>query len=315
MKTALAGINEHHGYQTFYNVDLELFAVIALHSKKSLPAIGGCRCLKHASHEHAIQEALRLSQGMSDKAKAHNLPHGGGKMVVILPKEFNRRAVMLQIGKWVEQLNGAYITASDSGTNSTDMDLIAEATEFVACPKRWTDYNPSYYTALGVYNAIKAALGNLNECSILVQGVGEVGMHLLAMLNQNNVNLAISDINLEKAKAASKNFKAKIVDPKSCLFSECDLLIPCALGGILNPLSLPKIKAKYIIGAANNQFSEPVKDAQLAKALGIKVIPDYIANAGGLIHVAGLYSNKTKAETEQKIINIGHKVKAIMDTL
>lgn len=305
MNTVMA----NNSYQTFVNDNLQLFAVIALDSTATLPAIGGCRCLEYPSHAAAIAEAIRLSQAMTLKARAHGLEHGGGKMVVALPKVYDRTAVMQQIGLWVESLAGAYITASDSGTNSADMDIIATTTKHVAAPSRWRQYNPSYYTALGVFSAITSTVDNLDQSKIIIQGIGEVGWHLLEMLSQTGAKVAVCEIDHQKLARASANFNLQILDPKSALFEPCDLLVPCALGGILNPITIPKIKAKMIVGAANNIFADPKQDALLAQRLGLQVVPDYIANGGGLIHVAGLYANKSEPEIIQHVQAIGSLAK------
>ena len=295
--------------KSFHNEELGLSAFIVIDSVNSLPAIGGCRCLRYKNPEQALTEAINLSQAMTQKSAAHELKHGGAKMVVALPEKFDRNKVMQQIGLWVESMQGAYITANDSGTTLEDMELIAKTTKYVACKTRWQSYNPAYYTALGVYSSITETIGDLDGLKITLQGVGAVGMHLMAMLSQHKVNITISDIDNQKAKTTCEIFNAKITDIDKCLFQDCDLLIPCALGGILNAYSLPKIKAKYIIGAANNQFQNPNEDKLLAKSLGIVVAPDYIANGGGLVHVAGLYAGNSDQEIMQAVKKIGQRTK------
>lgn len=297
------------GKKSFYNAELDLSAYIVLDSVNRLPAIGGCRCLYYPKPELALLDAIKLSKAMSKKSAAHHLEHGGAKMVVALPKQFDRNLVMQQIGLWVNTMQGAYITANDSGTSIEDMETIAKYTKFVACKSKWPDYNPAYYTALGVYSSIKSVVGTIDDLSITIQGVGSVGMYLLDMLSKHKARLAISDIDQQKAAIANNIFSAEIISSDVCVYNECDVLVPCALGGILNAYSLPKIKARYIIGAANNQFNDPVQDAELAKNLGIIAVPDYIANGGGLVHVAGLYSNLTPEQIEHAVIKIGQRAK------
>lgn len=298
--------------ETFFSRELELYAVIAVDSTNALPAIGGCRCLHYSNRADVQTEALRLSKAMTEKAKAHNLQHGGAKMVVSLPNSFDRTLVMQQIGKWVDSLEGAYITASDSGTNSNDMDLIYKTTQHVACPQKWQSYNPSYYTALGVYHALTASIGALDNKAFTIQGLGEVGMHLLAMLSEHDTKIFVSDTDVKKTKMAAERYDVELLSPNNCISNPCDVFVPCALGAILNPISLPKLGAKLVVGAANNQFLDPIADKALAAQLGITVVPDIIANGGGLIHVAGLYSNKTDAQIRADVAKIHERVRTYL---
>lgn len=300
-------------YKTFFDNELNLFAVVSFNSNiEKIPAIGGCRCLKYASNELAIADAIRLSQAMSLKAKTHQLPYGGAKMVVSLPDKYDRKKIMHQIGIWVESLNGSYIVASDSGTNSSDMDMIYEKTQHVACPARWPNYNPSYFTALGVYTAIQTVIPNIHKKKILVQGAGAVGMELISMLKKSGAIIYLHEIDKLKKIKAKTLYDINLVDD---IYQECDLFAPCALGGILNQESLKKLKCEFVVGAANNQFSNELEDNILARDLGINVIPDVIANGGGLIHVAGLHAKKTKNEIESSIENIRKLVQEFINVV
>ena len=312
MNTSFMGAKSHEIMQTFYNRELDLFAVIAIHTSASEPAIGGCRCLQYSNYDLAIQDALLLSSAMSKKAQFHQLNNGGAKMVVALPKKYNRMLIMQQIGAWVDQLQGSYIAASDSGSDSNDMNAIYTKTQYVACPDKWSDYNPSLYTALGVYSVISKILGNLAGKKIFIQGVGEVGMHLSSMLVENKACVTVTDTSAAKMAKAKQLFGVKTVAPDA-IGQECDVFVPCALGGILNPITLPKLRTKLVIGAANNQFLDPVADSKLAQSLGISVVPDYIANGGGLIHVSGLNNNYSKQQIIQAVNAIGQHALAQME--
>lgn len=312
--SSLINESDHDGLYNFYSRELKLFAVIAIHKKQALPAIGGCRCIEYPNYEAAIEDALLLSSAMSQKSEFHDLGHGGGKMVVALPKTYNKKLIMEQIGRWVELLGGEYITASDSGTTSSDMNIISKFTNHVASPNRWPQYCPSYYTALGVYSSIKACKQDLTGKIIMIQGAGEVGRYLIPLLLASGAKIKISDLNHENIEYVKAKYSVEVIAPEDALTTECDILAPCALGGVLNPLSMPKIKAKLIIGAANNQFSNTDLDAKLARKLGITIVPDYIANGGGLIHVAGLYAGKTKETIEREVMAIGFKAQQTIES-
>jgi glutamate dehydrogenase/leucine dehydrogenase len=303
---------DHDIVRTFYCRKLDLFAVIALHKQKSLPAIGGLRFINYQNYELAIRDALNLSQAMTAKSEAHNLGHGGGKMVAVVPKHFNRSEVMQQIGLWVDTLNGKYITASDSGTNSDDMSMISRTTQHVASPCRWPQYNPSYYTALGVYASMLACYSNLKDKTIAIQGVGEVGKYLIEILLDCGAKIIACDSNSLAIEKISCKYNIRRTE--NIYETECDIFSPCALGAILNPITLPKIKAKFIVGAANNQFANSVSDARLASELGLVYVPDYVANGGGLIHVAGLFANKTATEIERDVMAIQNRAKQFIGT-
>jgi leucine dehydrogenase len=288
-------------------------AIIAIHSTKRGPALGGCRFVHYANSEEAIIDALRLGQGMSYKAAMANLPLGGGKAVIIKPEEyFSREDYMQSFGDFVESLNGRYITALDSGTELSDMDIIANRTKYIASRSDIIG-DPSPHTVDGVIEGIKAACDvkfghqNFSHLSFAVQGLGHVGFGVAKYLSDHGAKLYLTDINQEKANFIAEDLNQTYVTPESIHQVECDVFVPCALGGIITPESIKELQCKIIAGAANNQLLTP-NLAHLLHEQGILYIPDYIINSGGLIFAAGKYFNHSNQEIESQIKDIYQRV-------
>jgi leucine dehydrogenase len=277
-----------------YDKATGLKAIVAVHDSRLGPALGGCRFLSYERDEDAVIDALRLARGMTYKAALAGLAHGGGKSVLIRPKtHFDRAALFRAFGKFVEDLRGHYITAEDSGTGLEDMEIIRSVTKNVTGvdPSSGGSGDPSPFTALGVRRGIEACvrqkLGreSLDGVHVAVQGVGHVGYHLCKELHAAGAKLSVADIDPLKAERAEREFGASIVPLDDIFDIECDVIAPCALGSALNDQTIPKLKAKVVAGAANNQLAEPRHGDDL-HARGILYAPDYAINAGGLVNVA-----------------------------
>lgn len=288
-------------------------AVIAIHNEARGPALGGARFYAYPNSWAAILDAMRLARGMTYKAAMANLPHGGGKAVLIQPTHIADRAALFRsFGGFINDLNGRYITAVDSGTCVADMDVIAETTHYVTCSEKQGG-DPSYFTALGVFEGIKAAIefvwGDrpLNDTHVLIQGVGNVGYHLATLLHQCEVKLTVSDVNHAAVSRCVEDFNAQSVDPALVYDIPCDVFAPCALGAILNDDTISRLKTPIVAGSANNQLASPRHAAQLQQQQ-ILYATDYVINAGGLIYAAAQYDNVPK----QEVIN---KVNVIKETL
>jgi leucine dehydrogenase len=271
-----------------------LKAIICIHDTTLGPALGGTRMWTYESEEAAIEDALRLGRGMTYKNAAAGLNLGGGKTVIIGdPRKDKNEAMFRAFGRFIQGLNGRYITAEDVGTSVEDMDLIHEETEFVTgiSPAFGSSGNPSPVTAYGVYKGMKAAANvafgsdSLEGKTIAVQGVGHVAYSLCEHLHNEGAKLIVTDINEESVKRAVEAFGAKAVDPNEIYGVECDIFAPCALGAIINDQTIPQLKAKVIAGSANNQLKEE-RHGDLIHELGIVYAPDYVINAGGVINVA-----------------------------
>jgi leucine dehydrogenase len=285
-----------------------LIAIIAVHSTTRGPAIGGARCLPYNSSEDALKDVLNLAQMMSYKAAACGLPHGGAKAVLIRPEIIkDREAYFKSFGQFVNSLNGRYVTAVDSGTTSTDMDIVATQTNFVTSVTSQGD--PSPLTALGVRRGIEAAvLSKMNKDSlegihVAIQGVGHVGYYLAKDLHERGAHLTITDINPVLIERCVKEFNAHSVAPDDIYKVEADIFSPCALGGTINAETIKKLQVKIVAGSANNQLAHP-EYGQILNDHGILYAPDFVINSGGLIHVAAIYDHGNEQHAHQQIMDL-----------
>lgn len=288
---------DHEGVVFCTDRVLGLRAIIAIHSTKLGPAVGGCRFMAYGSENEAIQDALRLAKAMTYKSAVSELHYGGGKTVIIKSDSCGDRTLLFKkFGYFVESLKGKYITAVDSGTTTVDMENIHSETRYVTgiTTKRSGLGNPSPITARGVVWGMKASMlelcGNasLHNKVIAIQGVGNVGYYLALFLKKEGAKLIVSDINNERVKKLANEIEVKIVSPEEICVQEVDILSPCALSATVNESVIPFFKCKIIAGAANNQLSKP-EDADSLLQKGIVYVPDYVINAGGLIHVVAEY--------------------------
>ena len=271
-----------------------LKAIIAIHDTTLGPALGGARMWTYASEENAIEDALRLARGMTYKNAAAGLNLGGGKTVIIGdPFKDKNEEMFRALGRFIQGLNGRYITAEDVGTTVTDMDLIHEETNYVTgiSPAFGSSGNPSPVTAYGVYRGMKAsakeAFGSdsLEGRTISVQGLGNVAYKLCEYLHNEGAKLVVTDINQAAIDRVVHDFGATAVAPDDIYSQEVDIFSPCALGAILNDETIPQLKAKVVAGSANNQLQDS-RHGDLLHELGIVYAPDYVINAGGVINVA-----------------------------
>ncbi|HTR51815.1 MAG TPA: Glu/Leu/Phe/Val dehydrogenase dimerization domain-containing protein [Kofleriaceae bacterium] len=272
----------------------QLRAIVAIHDHRLGPALGGCRFIEYDHDESALVDALRLARGMTYKAALAGLAHGGGKSVIIRPRQrFDRVALFRAFGRFIENLRGHYITAEDSGTGLEDMEIIRTQTKHVTGidPSHGGSGDPSPFTALGVRRGIEACVkfklgkDDIKGVHVAVQGVGHVGYHLCKELHAAGAKLTVADIDKLKSERAQREFGAAIVALDQIARVDCDVFAPCALGAGLNDDTVPELRAKIVAGAANNQLAEPRHGDDL-HARGILYAPDYAINAGGLVNVA-----------------------------
>jgi leucine dehydrogenase len=275
-----------------------VYAVVAVHSTKLGPALGGCRLWRYASSADGARDALRLSRTMTFKAAVAGVRLGGGKGVICAepgpaPTGKRRRELLLDFADTVNVLEGAYITAEDVGTSSRDMAVIAERSKNVAGlpPSRGGSGDPSPITALGVEAAMRAccerAFGtrDLAGRSVSVVGAGRVGSRLARLLARAGAEVVLADIDEDKRELVEKLPGARWADPNVALLADVDILAPCALGGAINEANVGRLRARVICGSANNQLAHDGLAEDLA-AHGILYAPDFVANAGGLINIA-----------------------------
>lgn len=281
-----------------HDEEAHLHCFIAIHSNDLGPALGGTRIYPYKSPESALNDVLRLSKAMTYKAALAKSGTGGGKSVIMGdPSKIKTKNFLHSFGKVVDSLNGDYIAAEDVGTTAEDMLIIHETTPYVsALPTETSSGDPSRFTAWGVYRGMQAAAQKLYGSpvlkgkTILIQGLGNVGAKLASILFWEEANLILEDIDLAKAKKEAVIHGAKYLQNSHFLSAECDIFSPCALGGILNPETIPLLKCKAIVGAANNQLLDDNAALLLAKK-GIIYAPDFVVNSGGLLNAVAEFDS------------------------
>jgi leucine dehydrogenase len=260
---------------------------------------------------------MRLSEAMSLKMASVDFPHGGGKGVIALPtpeipRGDARRRLLHVYGRFIDSLGGLYSCAPDMNTSAADMDVIAEVTPYVFCKTEAAggsgDTAPD--TAVGVLHGIRAACrfafdtDDLSRRTILVQGAGGVGGRLIELLMEADANVIatdIDDVRLDRLRDRG----LRVVPPDAALTTLCDVLSPCATGGIINERSIQGLRCRVIAGGANNQL-ETASDADLLRRRGILYAPDFVINAGGVLHGGGLEEQHwTRPILDSKLAAIG----------
>jgi leucine dehydrogenase len=266
--------------------------IIAIHDTTLGPALGGTRFWQYASTDEAITDALRLSRGMTYKSAVAGINLGGGKSVIVgNNKRPDREALFRAHGRFIETLNGRYITAEDIGTSPADMEYIKLETDHVAGLLGLSG-DPSPVTAYGVYVGMKAAAkvrwgsDNLRGKTVAVQGAGKVAYYLMQHLHAEGARILVTDIDTEKARRAEQEFGAVTVEPEAILDQKADIFSPNALGATINDDSLERLKVEIIAGGANNQLAENRHGDELQRR-GLLYAPDYVINGGGVINVYG----------------------------
>lgn len=294
----------------------DLKAIIVIHDTTLGPALGGARMRDYATEEEALQDALRLAKGMTYKNAAAGLNLGGGKAVIMGdPAKDKKEELFRAFGRYVESLNGRYVTAEDMGTKEEDMNIIHMETNYVAgiSKEDGTSGDPAPVTAYGIYHGVKAAAkeaygdSDLKGKVIAVQGMGNVAYSLCEYLHEEGATLFVTDVHEERVQMAVEAFGAVAVEPEAIYDVDCDIFSPCAVGAIINEETISRLKAKVIAGSANNQLKSD-SDGDLLDKKGIVYAPDYVINSGGVIHV----TNELSGYKEERALK---KVKTIYDSL
>jgi leucine dehydrogenase len=298
-------------------------AVIVLDNTALGPAIGGTRFRRYESTADAEADARRLARGMTLKNSLAGLDAGGGKSVMLMPGgDFDRAALFAAHGRAIERLGGRYITAEDIGTTPADMAVVARQTpHVVGLPDRTGDPGPR--TARGVAAAMRAAVrhatgretagpAGLRGVRVAIQGCGAVGHALAREVHEAGGSLVVADTDPGRARHTADAFGAEVVPPGLIFDVETDVLAPCALGGILHAATIPRLRAGIVVGGANNQLVEP-SDADALAARGILYVPDFLANAGGVITGWGERSGWTDTAIWRRIDGIGLTADHVLD--
>jgi leucine dehydrogenase len=295
---------------------------VCIHSTKRGPAGGGTRMKVYPTPGDGLADAMRLSEGMTMKMAATDIPFGGAKAVIAvreLPEGDERRRILLRYGDLAASLGANFQTGPDVNTTIADMDVIGERHEHVYCRsvEHGGSGDPGPFTARGVFHGIRASVAqafgspDLGRRSVLVQGVGDVGARLAEQLAEAGARVLVSDIDAERAGSLASRIDAEVVPPDSALGVGCDIYAPCALGGTLNAATIPQLRFRVVAGCANNQLAEPEDAIRLHEA-GILYAPDYVINAGGVIRAWGTESlGWDEDQVEERIAGIGDSLAQI----
>lgn len=289
-----------------------LHSIIAIHNTNRGPALGGTRCYAYETAGQALKDVLQLGYMMTLKAAISDLPHGGGKSVIIKPPQINDRdALFRSFGDFVHEQNGRYIAAIDVGTQTHDMDIVATRTPYVigAADMHEGHSDPATHTALGVLRGIQASAqfklnkANLNGLHIVIQGAGHVGYTLAKLLAEQDCQISISDPDTVAVQRCVTEFAATAVACDVIYDVDCDIFSPCALGGILNLKTINRLHCSIIAGSANNQLAHR-KYAHLLDEKNILYAPDFLINSGGLINAALVYDSADEILATQHIMRL-----------
>ena len=304
--------------------DSGLRAVVAIRSTALGPAVGGTRFHPYASDASAMIDALRLAEGMTLKAAAAGLALGGGKAVIVGdPSRLRSPALWRAYAQVLDHVGDGYYTAEDVGTTPADMAALRRLTTQVlgvAEPGSGWDGDPSPYTARGVVAAMRAVweaetgLPSLAGARVTVQGVGKVGGVLARLLAAEGALLRLGDLDAARAGALAAELGAETVPAEAALADPCDILAPCAMGGVLTPAGVAGLRCRWVIGAANNQLSDDAVAGLLAER-GIGYVPDFVANAGGLIRVGAQLDCWEPVRVTEAVDRIGETVAELIDAV
>jgi glutamate dehydrogenase/leucine dehydrogenase len=273
----------------------DLVAVIAIHSSVLGPAVGGVRRRHYPSLDAAIADAKRLSAAMTQKSAAAGLPLGGGKAVIIDAAAEPSNALLDAFAAAVDALGGRYVAAEDIGTTPAHMDRLLRGTRWVAgrSPAAGGRGDPSPATAVTVFEAMRAAaraewdVERLRGLKVGVLGVGKVGAALAAQAAADGAELFVADVDGDRSSAIAESHPGTcVVSPRDQPSTPLDVLAPCATGGLLGPGASQTLKCRIVCGAANNVLRDDAVARELHWA-GVRYVPDFLANAGGIIQVAG----------------------------
>jgi glutamate dehydrogenase/leucine dehydrogenase len=271
-----------------------LLVIVAIHSLKRGPALGGTRYRNYPDHASAVTDACALARAMTYKSAVANLPLGGGKAVIVGdPRTDKSPALLAEYADVLNSLKGRYITAEDIGTSEADMDFISTHTPHVAgrSTENGGSGDPGPFTAYGVLCAMEASALNrwgnrdLANRHVAINGLGSVGSRLAQLLLDRGCRLTVADIAKDAVARLAGLDRVEVTDTSLIHQAECDIFAPCAVGGDINDRTVPELHCEMVVGAANNQLDTP-DIAEVLRELDIVYVPDYVANAGGLINIA-----------------------------
>jgi leucine dehydrogenase len=293
-----------------------LRAVIAVDDTTLGPGLGGVRWLSYPSQQAAVDEARRLARTMSLKNACADLPYGGAKSVIMKDAAGDdrpgrdRRAQLEAFGHFVARLGGAYLPGVDMGTSVEDLAVVGGVTT-VSCNYE----DPSPWTARGVMAGIDAALSSMRTspvgAHVVVQGAGHVGADLVRRLTEAGSVVSVADVDPARARGVAEQFGARVVDPGDVLAIPCDVLAPCATAKVISRDNVGTLQCRMVAGGANDILATPDVAGLLAQR-GIVYVPDFVINAGGVIHIHALRAGWGLDKLEGSLLAIGDRVGTLL---
>lgn len=300
-----------------FDANIKLQGILAIHNTTLGPALGGCQFLEYTDPPSALYDAVRLAQGMTYKAAIANLPFGGGHLILLTPKEDIEKTLYFKaVGQYIESFGGRYITAADKGVSAADMEIINSETSYVVCQSKssFSTHDAADLIAEGIIKGIEAAVfekfskATFQGLRMSILGLDRVGFSLVRHLQKAGVELYVYDINPATVEKCVKEFGVKSAENLNELLQiECDVFIPCVGSGIINDETLPIIKAKVIVGSANNQLATENHGKKLWDK-GILYAPDYVVNVGEIIYIATQYYHLSEPVAKQRLEGIYDKL-------
>ncbi len=291
-----------------------LRAVIAIDDSTLGPALGGVRMRAYPSEEAAVTEARRLAAAMTLKNAAADLPYGGGKSVILVDGPIvDREALLRSFGDFVRRCDGTYLPGVDMGTSVEDLAIVGEAGAEVACDEE----DPAPWTALGVFAALREAVrtvdarDDLDGVVVAVQGLGHVGARLARLLADAGARLVLADVDAARAASLAEELGATVVGPDAITGVECDVLAPCATARVLDATTVGRLRARIVAGAANDVLADRRIAGVLAER-GVAYVPDFVANAGGVIHIHALRARWSPDRLEEAVLAIGERTADVL---
>ena len=268
----------------FHHESSGLRGFLAIHNTRLGPALGGVRLKRYASESEALEDVLKLSRGMTYKCALAELPAGGGKAVILDHPGMIRDEAFRAFGELVESFAGLYRTGPDVGIHDEDLRNVAQATRWVADESDPRLGDISMHTAIGVWHGMRACLDHagIRKATVAIQGLGHVGFRLAEILHREGHTILAADVDAGPIEQAVSRFGARPISPERIASEECDVFAPCALGGVLNQSTIPKLRCRVVCGAANNVLESAEAGDEL-RGRGIVYAPDYLVNAGGVI--------------------------------
>jgi leucine dehydrogenase len=300
--------------QVLRDADLGLLAFVVIHSTRLGPAFGGIRRWAYGDPSEGLADALRLAEHMTYKCAIHGVAGGGGKVVMLDNPAMDRRGAYLRLGEFIQEMSGRFYTGPDVGTDSSDLLVMGEVTDYVALPDERGTGELSGPTALGVFSGVRAVAGELGFPSlegvhVVVQGLGGVGWSLCGLLAEAGAEISVCDVLPDRVDAACAEWDVAVVAPQLAYAVTCDIYAPCALGGVIRHEIIDDLGAKAIAGSANNVLASAECGEELFRR-GVLYAPDFVINSGGLVHGA-LFHIEGKSPTPARVEAIGGQLTEI----